>query len=268
MTMRRAYADGPFGQIHFCDTGGSGQPMVLLHQAPLSLRQFDRVYPLLADKGLRVIGIDLPGFGASDWEGKPPTVEEYAETVPAVLDHLLISAAHLCGHHTGAMVGTEVAVQWPNRALSLSLSGPAPLEPEERQEYLDTIVASERDYTPQLDGSHLMELWNRRMAWVGEREDAAQLCTSYILQPLMGSAPFWYGHNAAFSYDMTAALQRVSCPTLVLANTTDMIFALGERTMQLRPDFRYAEIEGGGVDPTDLATDAWAAAVCEFVHTV
>lgn len=265
MTIRRGYADGPFGQIHYCDSGGSGDALVLLHQAPLSLRQFDRVYPLFAATGLRAIGIDLPGFGGSDWAGEPPSVEQYAEIVPAVLDHLGLESAHLCGHHTGAMVCTEASLRWADRVLSIALSGPAPLSKEERQEYLDTIVADERAYAPRADGSHLAELWERRMAWLPEREDAAQLCTTYILQPLMGAAPFWYGHQAAFSYDMAAALERVTHPTLVLANTTDMIFSLGERTMQMRPDFKYIEVEGGGVDPTDFVTEPWTNAVLGFI---
>ena len=96
----RAYAQSSFGQVHFCDTGGSGAALLLLHQAPLSLRQFSAVYAPLADAGLRAIGVDLPGFGASDPAGggeeAPPTVEQYAEVVPAVLDHLGITRAHLC----------------------------------------------------------------------------------------------------------------------------------------------------------------------------
>ncbi|MFK7828626.1 MAG: alpha/beta fold hydrolase [Congregibacter sp.] len=267
MTIRRGYADGPFGQIHYCDSGGSGDALVLLHQAPLSLRQFDRVYPLFAAQGLRVIGIDLPGFGASDWnDDEPPSVEQYAEIVPAVLDHLAVESAHLCGHHTGAMVSTEASLRYPNRVLSLALSGPAPLSKEEQQEYLDTIVADERRYEPRADGSHLVELWDRRMAWLPERDDVAALCTTYILQPLMAGAPFWFGHQAAFSYDMAAALERVSHRTLVLANTTDMIYHLGKRTMAMRPDFHYSEVEGGGVDPTDFVTEPWTNAMLGFIN--
>ena len=132
---------------------------------------------------------------------------------------------------------------------------------------MNSIVQEERDYEPRRDGSHLSEMWARRMAFIpDEREDAAALCTQYILQPLTASAPFWMGHHAAFSYDMTEALRRVTHPTLVLANTTDMIFELGARTMEMRPDFQYMEIEGGGVDPTDFATEAWTAALLDFLR--
>lgn len=278
VAVKRGYAEGPFGQVHYCDTvAGADATLVLLHQAPLSLRQFDSTYALFAAAGVRAVGIDLPGFGASDWQPSEsagvegpygerlPRVEDYAEVVPAVLDQLGVASAHLCGHHTGAMVCSEASLRWPERVRSLTLSGPAPLEPEEQREFIDTIVAREKAYAPVADGSHLTELWESRIAYLPERTDAAELCTSYILQPLMSPSPFWLGHQAAFTYDATAALARVTHPTLVLANTTDMIFHLAERTLAMRPDFAYAEIEGGGVDPTDLITEPWTRAVLDFI---
>lgn len=264
--MQRGYADGPFGQIHYCDSGGEGAALVLLHQAPLSSRQFDRVYPIFAEREIRVIGIDIPGLGASDPVGGLPTIELYSEVVPCVLDHLQIQAAHLCGHHTGAMLCVDVSLRWPERVLTLTLSGPAPLTPEEQREFIDTIVAKERAYQPVDDGSHLQELWARRITYLPPSEDRAALCTACVLQPIMALAPFWHGHHAAFSYDMTRALEQVTHPTQVIANTGDMIFHLAERTMGMRPDFHYVEIEGGGVDPTDLEPELWSDAVCDFLN--
>ena len=72
---RRGYTDGPFGQIHYQDTGGDGEPLILCHQAPITSRQYDRVYPLLAAAGIRAIGIDTPGFGLSDEPDHVPSVE-------------------------------------------------------------------------------------------------------------------------------------------------------------------------------------------------
>ena len=43
----RGYANGPFGLIHYRDTG-KGEPLILLHQAPMSSQQFETVYPLFA----------------------------------------------------------------------------------------------------------------------------------------------------------------------------------------------------------------------------
>ena len=128
---RRGYADGPFGQVHFQDTGGDGLPLVLCHQAPITSRQFDTVYPLLAAEGIRAIGIDTPGFGLSDEPDHVPTVEEYATAIPAVLDQLNIAKTNIVGHHTGALIATEVSLQFPDRVNNLILNGPSPFTPEE-----------------------------------------------------------------------------------------------------------------------------------------
>src|SRR5690606_19472024 len=74
---RRAYADGPFGQIHF-QMLGQGAPLLLLHQAPMTSSQFDSVYEFLAAQGVQAIGIDMPGFGMSDPTPFTPTISDYA----------------------------------------------------------------------------------------------------------------------------------------------------------------------------------------------
>ena len=63
--MRRAYADGPYGQIHYLDAV-KGRPLVLLHQAVMTANQFDRVFAPLVAHGFRPLAIDLPGFGLKE----------------------------------------------------------------------------------------------------------------------------------------------------------------------------------------------------------
>ncbi|MDX2224855.1 MAG: hypothetical protein SFV21_19025, partial [Rhodospirillaceae bacterium] len=87
-TKKRDYAVGPYGLVHFQDTGGDGVPLVMCHQAPQSSRQFDNVLPELAKRGLRAIAVDTPGFGMSDPTDFVPKIEDYAKAVPAVMDHL------------------------------------------------------------------------------------------------------------------------------------------------------------------------------------
>ena len=64
MTLRRAYVDGPYGQLHL-RIAGHGTPLILLHQSPLSGDQFSAVLPLLAEAGFCAVAMDTPGFGDS-----------------------------------------------------------------------------------------------------------------------------------------------------------------------------------------------------------
>ena len=103
MKSRKGYADGPDGQVHYRDTG-DGTPLLLLHQTPCHLGQFDAAWPLLVRAGIRAIGgrhARLRPVGPDPRE-RPPS-PAYARAVAAVLDHLRLDAADVLGHHTGAV---------------------------------------------------------------------------------------------------------------------------------------------------------------------
>jgi pimeloyl-ACP methyl ester carboxylesterase len=87
MTPRKAYATGPDGQVHYRDAG-AGRPLLLLHQTPCHLGQFDAAFPLLVATGIRVIAVDTPGYGQSDPPRGTPTIAAYAGAMLAVLDDL------------------------------------------------------------------------------------------------------------------------------------------------------------------------------------
>jgi pimeloyl-ACP methyl ester carboxylesterase len=261
--LHRDYAQGPFGQVHFQDTV-AGLPLVLCHQAPMSSRQFEAVYGRLAEQGIRAIGIDMPGFGSSDPTAFVPRIEDYARVVPSVLDHLSISAAYVLGHHTGALVATEVAIQFSERVDGLILNGPLPLTEEERQAGLDYVDKNEKGYKARPDGTHLSMLFRNRMAYASDDTDWER-ATRYIADQLIGLAPFWYGHHAAFQYDHAMTIPLINVPTLILTNTGDSIYLQASKARNLRPDFDYAEIEGGSIDIVDERPDAWVEAVSRFI---
>jgi len=267
MIPKRGYADGPYGQLHYQDTANEdGLPLVLCSQSPLTSRQFDRVYEPLAKAGIRAIGIDTPGFGMSDPPPAPPGIQGYAQAVPALLDHLGLESAFAGGHHTGCKIVMEAAIAYPDRIRGLVLSGPGPMSNEEQQKFIDTVLEEEKNFTAKEDGSHMSDWFVKRLPWIKDHPDGLDLCTSYIVQPLIGRGPFWYGHHAAFTYDGAAAMQKLTQPTMALFNTGDMLYPLAEKTMNLCPHFTYAEIEGGGVDITDEKPDEWTKIVADYLH--
>ena len=260
---RRDYADGPYGQIHFRDTS-AGRPLVLIHQAPQSSRQFTNVYEPLHERGIRAIGIDMPGFGESDPTSFVPTIEDWAAVVPSVLDHLGIDVADIAGHHTGAMVATEVALQFPDRVRRVVLNGPFPMDAERRRGLLDGMGKREVEFEYPADGSHLKESYDIRYELYGAGADPETI-TRYTLDKFNGYAPFWTGHHAAFIYDHGASIAKLEHATLILTNTGDQIYEEARMTHAARPDFVYVELEGGGIDIVDQLTAEWVAAVTAFL---
>jgi len=263
---RRAYADGPFGQVHY-SVLGQGPALLMFHQAPMTSAQFDGVYGPLSAHGLQVIGVDMPGFGMSDPTDFVPRIEDYARVTPAVLDALGLQKAVMLGHHTGALVATEAVLQFPDRATALVLAGPLPLTEAERSNFLDTITVREKAFAALPGGEHLAEMFKTRERMAAGSVSLDRL-SDYVIQALSGRGAYWHGHHAAFQYRQELSLARVTHPAFILANTGDMIYEHAQRARTLRPDFAYAELEGGGVDIVDQQPEAWSALVADFVHAL
>jgi pimeloyl-ACP methyl ester carboxylesterase len=267
-TRGRGYAPWAHGLVHYYDNGvvGSGTPIVLLHQAPQSARQFDSVYPALAKRNLRAIGIDTPGFGMSDPTPFVPTIADWIPAIVAVLDALKIERCDVVGHHTGALMATEMALQAPKRVRNVVINGPFPITDEERGPRLENLKKSEIDFEYKADGTHLSESFMRRFTMYGPGADP-KLTTRVMVEKFQGFGPFWYGHNAAYRYDHGAAMKKLTHRTLLLTNTGDMIYDMAQRSRAMRPDFEYAELKGGGVDIVDQQPEQWADVIAAFVGT-
>mgnify|MGYP000514461902 CR=1 FL=1 len=268
MQIRKGYADGRWGQIHYvectADKPGGGTPLVLVHQSPTDSVQFARVLKPLARRGLRAIAIDLPGFGGSDAPDAPPVIADYAHIVPAVLDHLGIPRASLVGHHTGAVVITEVALQCPDRVHKVVLNGPLPMSDEERGQWR-TLLAREKEWNLRWDGSHILELWNFRFGAQPAWTDLEAFHANFI-HGLLAGRTVWYAHDAVMAYRHEEAVDKLKQPVLLLANTGDAIYYLSQRARERWPKFAYTELAGGTIDIIDEQPDAWSDAVARFIN--
>jgi pimeloyl-ACP methyl ester carboxylesterase len=83
--------------------------------------------PVLAQAGMRVVAIDLPGHGLSDKSGDPTlyTLDAQTECVLAAMQKLDISRAVLVGHSMGGPICARAAVLAPERVKALALLAPA-----------------------------------------------------------------------------------------------------------------------------------------------
>lgn len=230
----------------------------------MSIRQFDKVFPLLVKRGIRAIAIDLPGYGQSDPPAFPPTIGDYASAPISVMDALDIPAAAILGHHTGSLVATEVGLRYPERVEKLILNGPLPLSDERRAQGLAYVEEHEKGFRAVPDGSHLAAAFRNRLSFANEDTDWER-ASRYIGEQLTSSGPFWYAHAAAFEYDHGPALRQIGQPTMILTNTGDEIYQLAREAHEMRPDFAFQEIQGGGVDIVDEKPEEWVECVANFM---
>lgn len=264
MTVVRAYAQSPFGQLHHA-AAGSGPALLLLHQTPRSHDEFREVQPLLAT-GRRVIAMDMLGFGMSAPLAAPQTIERLADGAFALLDALGVDRAAVLGHHTGGAVAFEMAAREPRRVPALVLSSAPWTEPASHGGHADDPPVDVA--TPAADGSHLATLWAlRRPYYPGDRPDLLDRFIRDALAPGVDPAE---GHRACARYRMAERAGLVTAPVLLLAGAADP-FAMAAlpalREHLVNAGSVETRVLDGGVPLMEQSPGAVAAAVDAFLRT-
>jgi pimeloyl-ACP methyl ester carboxylesterase len=113
-------------RISYNEYGAGERPFVLIHGLLMNRRMFDRLGPAMAERGNRVIAIDLLGHGRSD---RPAEMSQYSMTffarqVEALLDHLDLKNAVVGGTSLGANVTLELAYLEPKRVKAMMIEMP------------------------------------------------------------------------------------------------------------------------------------------------
>jgi pimeloyl-ACP methyl ester carboxylesterase len=113
-------------RVSYDEYGAGERPLVLIHGLLMNRRMFDRLGPTMAERGNRVIAIDLLGHGRSD---RPADMSQYSMTffarqVEALLDHLDLDNAVVGGTSLGANVTLELAYLEPKRVKGMMVEMP------------------------------------------------------------------------------------------------------------------------------------------------
>lgn len=268
--IRRGYFDGPTGQIHYrrCTgtglQGATGEPLVLLHQSPLSSTQFEAVMPALAAAGFDVLATDMPGFGMSDVAAEGATLEDFASIIPAGLAAMGWRDAFIVGHHTGAVLGSVFAAAQPNAVRKLVLNG-FPLLGKAERDHFATFYFGPKE--PKPDGTHLLVAWENRLRSTPGWSDI-KLMHRYTVEALHRGASNWKAFPLVISADLESVLRRLSVPTLMFTNTGEDLYESTRRAHALRADFfAYAELAGGSHDIVDEQPQAWVHEIVRYLRS-
>jgi non-heme chloroperoxidase len=224
-------------KIFFKDHG-SGKPVVFSHGWPLSADAWDGQLVFMGQQGYRVIAHDRRSHGRSDqtWDGN--NMDQYADDLAQLFEHLNLHDAVLVGHSTG---GGEVAhylgrhgSRRVSKAVLVGAVPPLMLKTKANPGGLPLAVFDGiRKGTFDNRSQFYKELaipfygFNRAAATLSEG-----LRDSFWLQGMMGGLKGQLDCIREFSeVDYTEDLEKIDVPTLIVHGDDDQIVPIGASAM-------------------------------------
>jgi pimeloyl-ACP methyl ester carboxylesterase len=96
----------------YYEVHGTGQPLVVLHGAYMTIDAMGEVVPELA-RTRQVIAVELQGHGRTADVDRPLSYEQMADDTAALLRHLGIEQADVFGYSMGGGAALQVAIRHP-----------------------------------------------------------------------------------------------------------------------------------------------------------
>ena len=200
---------------------GRGEPVALLNGVMMTTRSWVLQTSLLRRR-YRCLLHDFRGQLLSDKPDAPWTMEDHAEDLRALLDHLGIDSCHLVGTSYGGEVGMIFAGTWPERVRSLAvISSVSAVDAE-----LDRVVgawgkaaleAPERLYRVALPHNFSPRFVAANPEVIEQGEERLRACPPEFFPAFARLV------DAFRRLDVTAGLERIACPTLVVVGEDDAL---------------------------------------------
>ena len=259
--MKRAYVDIPEGQIHY-QIEGSGEPLVLLHQASFSSDEFAKLMPILG-KHYRVLARDMLGYGMSDVNPPDYEIEDYARADVSFLNALGIRRASFVGVHTGSSIAAELSIAHPEMVDRLVLYALPSFVPDIRQACLKSYTFSPVE--TESDGSHLIRRFWRAATKMGPTT-TPDIWNMNVTAMAMARGGAFHGEQAVFRYNEEERLPLVTSPTLLMSGTKEEFFRQRvDRVRDLIPDCSVRVVEGTSSYAALEQPEEFAQAVLGFL---
>ena len=221
--MKRINANG---LTFLTDTSGNGPKLLFITGTAGDLRNLNSPLRSPLKSHFEVLTYDQRGMGQSDKPDSPYTMRDYAEDAIGVLDAYGWDEVYLAGYSFGGMVAQEVAIAKPDRIKKLILIATAAGGKGGCSFPLETLF----DLPDEERARRSLEVLDTRFSpeWQAENSEAAQ---QRIAETVASYQQFSHEPNAVMGarrqlaaraeHDTYDRLDRISCPTLVMAGTFD-----------------------------------------------
>lgn len=248
--------------LHY-DVWGAGLPVVFLHGLGSRSDDWQLQVPAFAER-YRVVAVDMRGHGRSEKPPGPYSVPMMAADVLGVLDVLGIENAHFIGLSMGGMIAFQLAVDHPERMISLVIVNSAPaLVPRTWNERLRVAqrLALARLFGPGRTGHFL----SKRLF---PKPEQAPLRQQFVEQWAQNDpAAYLAAMRALIGWSVQERIGAIRCPTLIISGDRDYTPVVTKRAYAaLIPGAELVVFEDSGhATPIDQA-DRFNACVLDFLN--
>ncbi len=252
----------------YYETTGAGVPVLLVSGLGGTTELWNRQVPALSPHH-QVIRFDNRGAGRSDAPPGPYTMKQMASEAVQLLDALDIWSAHIVGSAMGGMIAQEVAIQYPDKALSLTLIATQCGGTHAFGAAAENAAALEELATREMDPLERASAWVPYLLSQDFIQANPTLVKEYI-QVISRHPPTTDGLRAQWTalmgYDSWERLPYITAPTLILQGDHDVLVpmenadVLGVRIT----GSRVVVIPGAGHSLTFEAADAVNKLLLEF----
>lgn len=203
------------------DVRGSGPALLLLHAFPLGMAMWDDQARALSGS-FQVVRFDDRGFG-----GSPPgdgllTMERIADDAAALLDHLQVPAATVCGVSMGGYAAFAFVRRHPTRLRGLALvdTKPSADTDQARRTRAEQAEQVRREGTTAIAEAFLPRLVGKT-THEQRPQVVARLRDIILANPPRGITDALAG--LAARADSTPTLREIRVPTLVVCGEEDVL---------------------------------------------
>ena len=263
--VRRNYLSGQYGQIHFRIAQPliktNKRPVICLHMSPNSSRVYERFMGFLGTDRL-CIAPDTPGFGDSDPPFQQPLIEDYASELGKFIENLNLDSVDLIGYHTGSETCVELGHQYPDKISRIAIISAPIFNESEREDHKNQFALLE----PLQDGSHLAQKWVSHTKWRMAGWSLDHLAYQFN-DALRNPDISWWGHSAAFEYEMEQKLKDTSKEVLVL-NPEDDLVNYTNRAKNISPRVKVLDLPGWNHGFLDLNPEETVQILRKFYDDV
>jgi non-heme chloroperoxidase len=257
---------------------GSGKPVVFSHGWPLCADAWEAQMLFLADKGYRVIAHDRRGHGRSEqpWDGND--MNQYADDLAELVNHLDLKEMTMVGHSTGGgEVARYIGRHGTTRVAKAVLVGavtPLMLKTDENPKGLPMVV---------FDGIRSASLNNRAQLYhdlatgpfFGFNRPNAKSSQGFIdafwMQGMMAGHKNTYDCIKAFSEtDFTEDLNKFDVPTLIIHGDDDQVVPIEASAIAASKIIKNSVLKiykGGAHGLTDTSRDQLNSDLLDFLKS-